>query len=132
MIVITDKKNDSIAYLAIKHDIVENGIKVRAADGFECIIPDNGSFLLFDIGVVPEYVNPGYYKYTKDGGFVKNQDYVPFIPLEEKAKQLENELLNTKLAMVELVEQQQADKLNNQLALAEVIESIGNCEMKKI
>ena len=41
-----------------------------------------------------------------------------------KIETLETELLNNKLAMAELVEQQQADKLNNQLALAEVIESI--------
>lgn len=42
----------------------------------------------------------------------------------KKIIDLETELLNTKLAMAELVEQQQVDNLNNQLALAEVIESI--------
>lgn len=42
----------------------------------------------------------------------------------EKNAALQTDLLNTKLAMAELVEQQQADKLNNQLALAELIESI--------
>jgi hypothetical protein len=41
-----------------------------------------------------------------------------------KIEILETELINNKLAMAELVEQQQADNLNNQLALAEVIESI--------
>lgn len=43
---------------------------------------------------------------------------------DQRIYDLESELLNTKLAMAELVEQQQADNLNNQLALAEVIESI--------
>jgi hypothetical protein len=46
------------------------------------------------------------------------------VMLKAKNTTLETELLNTKLATAELVEQQQTDKLNNQLALAEVIESI--------
>ncbi|UYO62788.1 hypothetical protein LNN31_18785 [Acetobacterium wieringae] len=50
--------------------------------------------------------------------------YVQEWDKDQKIIDLENELLNTKLAMAELVEQQQADKLNNQLALAELIESI--------
>jgi|LGVE01.1.fsa_nt_gb hypothetical protein len=37
---------------------------------------------------------------------------------------LQEDLLNTKLAMAEIVEQQQADKLNAQLAMAELIETI--------
>lgn len=124
MIIVTSSETNSIVSICSAAVEVSNGTIVKEVGGSECIIPDNGSFLLFDIGVVPEYVKPGYYKYTEDGGFVKDQDYVPFIPVEEKTKQLETELLNTKLAMAELVEQQQTDKLNNQLALAEVIESI--------
>ncbi|WP_414733446.1 hypothetical protein [Acetobacterium carbinolicum] len=50
--------------------------------------------------------------------------YVEAWDKDQKIIDLETELLNTKLAMAELVEQQQADNLNNQLALAEVIESI--------
>lgn len=46
------------------------------------------------------------------------------VVIKAKNTALETELLNTKLATAELVEQQQVDKLNNQLALAEVIESI--------
>lgn len=46
------------------------------------------------------------------------------VALKAKNTALETELLNTKLATAELVEQRQADKLNNQLSLAEVIESI--------
>jgi hypothetical protein len=48
-------------------------------------------------------------------------------PFEIKKTETEisqEDLLNTKLAMAEIVEQQQADKLNAQLAMAELIETI--------
>lgn len=44
--------------------------------------------------------------------------------LKAKNIALETELLNTKLATAEMVEQQQTDKLENQLALAEIIEVV--------
>ncbi|MBC3901685.1 hypothetical protein GH811_19020 [Acetobacterium malicum] len=60
-------------------------------------------------------------------GTFEPQSTAPISEFEElkvKNTALQTDLLNTKLAMAELVEQQQTDKLDNQLALAEVIESI--------
>ncbi|MBK5244279.1 MAG: hypothetical protein JJE18_04510 [Eubacteriaceae bacterium] len=65
--------------------------------------------------------------YTAMNGFWFDYEEIPKTPEQiqiEKVTELQTDLLNTKLAMAELVEQQQADNLNSQLALAEVIESI--------
>ncbi|AFA49818.1 hypothetical protein Awo_c30900 [Acetobacterium woodii DSM 1030] len=63
---------------------------VKEVGGSECIIPNNGSFLLHDVGVVPEYVKPGYYKYTPSDGFVKDGGYKPYIPIEKKIEIIED------------------------------------------
>lgn len=68
---------------------------------------------------LPPKITSGCYK-LESGSVIYVQEW----DKDQKIIDLENELLNTKLAMAELVEQQQADKLNNQLALAELIESI--------
>lgn len=68
---------------------------------------------------LPPNILAGCYK-LESGSVVYVQDW----DKDQKIIDLENELLNTKLALAEMVEQQQADKLNNQLALAELIESI--------
>ncbi|WKY46014.1 hypothetical protein Q5O14_07930 [Eubacteriaceae bacterium ES2] len=44
---------------------------------------------------------------------------------EKKEKEnMQADVLNSKLAMAELVEQMEEEKINNQLAMAELIESI--------
>jgi hypothetical protein len=68
---------------------------------------------------LPSKILAGCYK-LESGSAV----YIESWDKDQKIIDLETELLNNKLAMAELVEQQQADNLNNQLALAEVIESI--------
>lgn len=120
MNILTRKEDDVVVCIANTTEMVSNGILVDN----DVVFGNSDQYNVFEKVTIPEGVTPQAYKYTENGGFEKNSDYVPFIPVEVKTKQLENELLNTKLAMAELVEQQQADKLSNQLALAELIESI--------
>lgn len=73
------------------------------------------------------YLWKKYENSTWSAGTFEPESTAPISEFEElkvKNTALQTDLINTKLAMAELVEQQQADKLNNQLALAEVIESI--------
>lgn len=110
--------NENDLIINIADVVVENEYRNIIADGIVML----GDLKVFSINALPVDILPMKYCYTAEKGFFLNPNYVPSI--EEKAKQLETELLNTKLAMAELVEQQQADNLNNQLALAELIESI--------
>lgn len=120
MNILTRKEDDVVVYIAKTTETVSNGIMVDNS----MVFGNSDLYNVFENETVPEGVNVQEYKYTSVGGFVKNLGYVPYISPEEKVMQLETDLINTKLAMAELVEQQQADKLDNQLALAEVIESI--------
>lgn len=124
MIVITEKKSNIVVEIA--NQCIEDGEKML-------VKPINGGEYYFasvdDLIVHRDVVDAKNYAvrkwcYNPENGFFKNEDYISYVSPEEKVKELETELLNTKLAMAELVEQQQADKLNNQLALAELIESI--------
>ena len=120
MNILTQKENDVIVAIAYTTEIVSNGVLVDNST----IFGDSNLYNVFENVTVPDGVKVQEFKYTTAGGFVKNADYVPYVSPQEKVKQLETDLTNTKLAMAELVEQQQADKLNNQLPLAELIESI--------
>ncbi|MBC3796425.1 hypothetical protein [Acetobacterium tundrae] len=120
MNILTRKEDDVIVYVAKTTETVINGILVDN----DMVFGNADQYNVFEDVTVPEGVEQQAYKYTSTGGFAKNADYVPYVSPEEKVKQLETDLINSKLAMAELAEQQEADKLNNQLALAEVIESI--------
>lgn len=130
-IIITRKSDNVITNIVNTQKVVENGLLVTDDIIGEYIIGFIAECDVFPDIETPDTVKPQEYKYTVVGGFVKNPDYVKYVSIEEevemlKAKNtaLETELLNTKLATAEMVEQQQTDKLENQLALAEIIEVV--------
>ncbi|PKP29452.1 MAG: hypothetical protein CVU00_15530 [Bacteroidetes bacterium HGW-Bacteroidetes-17] len=81
-----------------------------------------GDYIEHQTDFLPADVMGGWFK-LENGVIVEYPELKP-LTKDDQISKIETELLNTKLAMAELVEQQQADNLNNQLALAEVIESI--------
>ncbi|AFA50220.1 hypothetical protein [Acetobacterium woodii] len=90
MVIITDKKNDSIVYIAVKADIVSNGIKVFDNSGFECILADSECFNIYKEVDAPNSVSAQAYKYTPSDGFVKDEGYQPYIPIEKKIEIIED------------------------------------------
>ncbi|URN83959.1 hypothetical protein [Acetobacterium wieringae] len=100
MNILTRKEDDVVVYIANTTETVSNGILVDNST----IFGNASLYNVFENVTVPEVVTSQAYKYTKAGGFVKNESYVPYISPEDKITKIETELLNTKLAMAELIE----------------------------
>lgn len=125
-IIVVDKTSRIITNILDSFEVKEEGFLAMVGEDEFYIgyIADCDVYENIDVVLDIDLKNTQEYLYTVDQVFVKNPDYIKRFSTDEKVKQLESELLNTKLALVEVVEQQQSDKLEAQLALAEVIETI--------
>jgi hypothetical protein len=87
MNILTQRENDVIVAIAFTTEIVSNGILVDNST----IFGDSKLYNVFENVTVPEGVKAQEHKYTKASGFVKNEDYVPYVSSDERVTALENQ-----------------------------------------
>lgn len=105
-IIITRKSDDVITNIVNAQKVVENGLLVTDDTVGEYIIGFIAECDVFPDIETPDTVKPQEYKYTTTDGFVKNPDYVEYVPIEKKVERLvaENATLKSDLsnAVIEL------------------------------
>lgn len=96
MNVLTKKEDDVVVYIATTTEIVSNGILVDN----EVVFGNSEQYTIFENVTVPSEVSAQAYKYTVAGGFVKNEDYVPYVSPEERIAQLEADVATANYALM--------------------------------
>lgn len=96
MNILTRKEDDVVVYIATMTETVINGILVDK----DVVFGNSAQYNVFENVTVPDGVKTQEYKYTLGSGFIKNGDYVPYIPIEKKVEQLEADLATANYALM--------------------------------
>lgn len=91
MDVVITKNDNVVIALAETTEIVENGILINGETNNKYILGNSVLFTVHENVEIPGGIAPQAYKYTVEGGFIKNPDYVEYIPIEKKVERLEAE-----------------------------------------
>lgn len=95
MNILTRKEDDVVVCIANTTEMVSNGILVDN----DIIFGNSNLYNVFENVTVPDVVKAQEYKYTTAGGFMKNEQYVPYLTQEERVATLENQ---TAEAMIDI------------------------------